>query len=1146
MRFISSLVVRRRVLLACLFLVVLIRPALPSRASAAFDHDANGNLTDVLPADAGLPVIHAHPSNQRILTGGGVGFSVEVSSSSPVTYQWKRGDGTDIDGATGDSLYFSDASFALQGKYFVVISSSAGTVTSNVASLELPDMVRVDGGAFVMGRTSGDTDADAPPVNVTVSPFFLQDRETTKALWDEVRLWAVSAGYTDLPPGEAKALNHPVHEINWWDAIKWCNARSEKSGLTPCYTIGGQVMRTGTVVPDVNWKADGYRLPTEAEWEMAARGGVSGRRFPWGRDTISHEDANYNSTKSYNYNISQTIGFHPSYATGSKPYTNPVGSLPPNALGFFDMGGNVWEWCWDWYGRGTYTEGADNPRGSATGTLRSLRGGSYNDDASFSRCSFRGALKPAAPSAGSFGLTPLGFRAARGVLAPPFVTNATVTNVTIANANLGGSVIVDGGSGITERGVVYSPTLINRHPVIGGLGVVKVKTEGTIGRFTIAVTELMANTEYTYSAYTTSNLGTTYTEPNSFVTLRDITIFEYTVTLGEATNGSITGLAVGGKYLTGTTATLTAVPAVGYVFTGWTGGASGVENPLVMTVTQDQTIGATFTREYTVTLSEATNGSINGLAGGGKSLTGTTATLSAVPAAGYVFTGWTGGASGMDNPLVMTVTQDQNIGATFTREYTVTLSEATNGSITGLAVGGKYLTGTTATLTAVPAAGYVFTGWTGGASGVDNPLVMTVTQDQAIGATFTRAYTVTLSEATNGSITGLAVGGKYLTGTTATLTAVPTAGYVFTGWTGGASGVDNPLVMTVTQDQTIGATFTREYTVSLSEATNGSITGLAVGGKYLTGTTATLTAVPAAGYVFTGWTGGASGVENPLVMTVTQDQTIGATFSQMDVQPIQWVSATRSASPNGSNSSLLPWEYSEPVVVGLPPLPWEDPPTDTLARHYSVFNPLGVDIGLSAHTGLRGGRFTGGRGNADFMATFVVADTTSVSYTINRCYSVSIRDEDYTESDVTLSLIRQGTSTNLLTCIASTTPQILSLVPGRYELVASVHPTERFYIQTYSLLSVSMKALVEPPVPPVLPRELMAPQLEIAGEFIRVVVPESVVGRRYQLQTSVSTLVGSWVDVGSSGTGDGGPMVIQIPHEATARQKFFRLALDPP
>ena len=136
------------------------------------------------------------------------------------------------------------------------------------------------------------------------------------------------------------------------------------------------------------------------------------------------------------------------------------------------------------------------------------------------------------------------------------------------------------------------------------------------------------------------------------------------------------------------------------------------------------------------------------------------------------------------------------------------------------------------------------------------------------------------SAVTNGSITGLAVGGKYLTGTTATLTAVPAAGYVFTGWTGGASGVVNPLSLTVTQDQTIGATFARQYTVTLSETTNGSITGLAAGGKYLTGTTATLTAVPAAGYAFTGWTGGASGIKNPLSATITADVAVGADFDR--------------------------------------------------------------------------------------------------------------------------------------------------------------------------------------------------------------------------------------------------------------------------
>ena len=101
-----------------------------------------------------------------------------------------------------------------------------------------------------MGVTSGDTDADAPPITVTVSPFYMQQTETTKAQWDEVRTWAVSNGYTDLAAGAGKAANHPVHSVNWWDVVKWCNARSEKEGLTPVYTVGGAVMRTGATAPD--------------------------------------------------------------------------------------------------------------------------------------------------------------------------------------------------------------------------------------------------------------------------------------------------------------------------------------------------------------------------------------------------------------------------------------------------------------------------------------------------------------------------------------------------------------------------------------------------------------------------------------------------------------------------------------------------------------------------------------------------------------------------------------------------------------------------------------------------------------------------------------------------------------------------------
>ncbi|MCX6876298.1 MAG: SUMF1/EgtB/PvdO family nonheme iron enzyme [Verrucomicrobia bacterium] len=245
--------------------------------------------------------------------------------------------------------------------------------TGTPKAAELPGFVLIPAGDFTMGD-SLDGDKDARPHQVNVSAFYMGQKEVTKAEWDAVRTWAVSHGYADLAEGAGKAPEHPVQTVSWWDVVKWCNARSEQEELTPCFTVDGAVMRSGTTAPSVNWAVNGYRLPREAEWEKAARGGLSGKRFPWG-DSISHTQANFRNDGEEPYQTG-TTGFHPTYGTGSEPYTSPVGSFTANGYGLHDMAGNVWEWCWDWHG--TYAFGVQtDPRGASSSSYRVIRGGSW-------------------------------------------------------------------------------------------------------------------------------------------------------------------------------------------------------------------------------------------------------------------------------------------------------------------------------------------------------------------------------------------------------------------------------------------------------------------------------------------------------------------------------------------------------------------------------------------------------------------------------------------------------------------------------------------------------------------------------------------------------------------------------------------------
>ena len=282
---------------------------------------------------------------------------------------------------------------------YVQIPVSNYVTTTRIYDVEPPtNMALIPAGSFVMGNCmdpSEGWDVELPLHTVYVSAFYMDINLVTYSLWTNVYQWANNRGYSFWAPGAGKASNHPVQFLNWYDLVKWCNARSQKEGLTPAYyTDAGltQVYMTNEVAPYVNWGTKGYRLPTEAEWEKAARGGASGRRFPWG-NSINESQANYYCSH-YSYESGNT-GANPIFNDGILPYTNPVGYFAANGYGLYDMAGNVEEWCWDWYSDTYYgsSPGTD-PRGPADGQARVLRGGGWFDMAFCVRCSYRNNIGP--------------------------------------------------------------------------------------------------------------------------------------------------------------------------------------------------------------------------------------------------------------------------------------------------------------------------------------------------------------------------------------------------------------------------------------------------------------------------------------------------------------------------------------------------------------------------------------------------------------------------------------------------------------------------------------------------------------------------------------------------------------------------------
>jgi formylglycine-generating enzyme required for sulfatase activity len=238
----------------------------------------------------------------------------------------------------------------------------------------------IPAGSFTMGDNL-DGEYDAIPTNIYVSAYYMETNLVSYGQWVSVYNYATNHGYGFYYAGSGKAASHPVQTVDWFDVVKWCNARSQQAGLTPVYYTDAGLTQVYTnweaTNVFVNWATNGYRLPTEAEWEKAARGGLSGQRFPWG-DTISETNANYygrpNEYTGFDFG---PYGFNAAFATGGYPFTSPVGAFATNGFGLYDMTGNVWEWCWDWYGTPYGQLTTNNPTGPAFGGTRIARGGSW-------------------------------------------------------------------------------------------------------------------------------------------------------------------------------------------------------------------------------------------------------------------------------------------------------------------------------------------------------------------------------------------------------------------------------------------------------------------------------------------------------------------------------------------------------------------------------------------------------------------------------------------------------------------------------------------------------------------------------------------------------------------------------------------------